>query len=112
LIFAVFANAPKTIVKKGLVEAKSVCIFLCSFNHIHLKIVRVVFRYFHLEKRILTIFCYFLFLLEKILAVIICLQDANCGESVAVFPDITNADFEGTKGKDKTVSSEHLKQTN
>jgi hypothetical protein len=50
--------------------------------------------------------------LEKILEVIICLQDANCGESVAVFPDITNADFGDTKGMDKTVSSENLKQTN
>jgi hypothetical protein len=48
--------------------------------------------------------------LEKILEVIICLQDANCGESVAVFPEITNADFEGTKGKDKTASSENLNQ--
>jgi hypothetical protein len=41
--------------------------------------------------------------LEKIVEVIIGLQDANCGESVAVFPDITNADFDGTKGKDESV---------
>jgi len=50
--------------------------------------------------------------LENILEVNICLQDAHCGESVAVFPEITNADFEGTKGKDRTVSSENVKQTN
>ena len=43
----------KPVVKK-LDEAKSVCTFLCSFNHTHLKIVPIVVRYFHLENRILT----------------------------------------------------------
>jgi hypothetical protein len=57
-------------------------------------------------------FVFFLFLLEKIPEIIICLQHANCGESVAVFPDVTNADFGCTKGNDKTMSSENLKQTN
>jgi hypothetical protein len=48
---------------------------------------------------------------EKILEVIICLQDATFGVNVEVFADSTNAYFEGTKGKDKTVWSENLKQT-
>jgi len=42
----------KTIVKK-LDDAKSVCIILCSFDRIRLKIVPVVVRYSHLEKRVL-----------------------------------------------------------